>query len=498
MGRLRLSEKAAIDALLVRAIEGEDAGGLALTAEDRQYATSAALSAAPIGENASRRDTAAFVARRAQLALQRLTSRYPTLDRVRTLSRWPAWFSWGVPALAFVIGISANVLEGARLNILAPPLLAMIAWNIVVYLVSLVRTVGRSIKGRAGQDRPLPHWLEWIVRPAAARLAGQPTLERGVARFGRDWASAAGPLTRARANRTLHFSAAMLALGILAGMLLRARYTAEYSAGWAGTWAGAENEIAVFLKIVLGPASALTGIALPSPEALRQLRGGGENAGNWLILWAVTAGLFVIVPRLILAAMQAARAGMLARSVPVPNDFYLRSLLRNALGRAGIVRVLPYSIDLSEAARERLTRILMRALGDKTRVQVDAPIPYGGEDDWLARDAEGLSDTDQIIVLFNLASTPEAENHGAFVSGVRQKLAKGSTGLAVLLDETSFRHKLRGQGSGERRLSERLDAWKTVVAAAGLTPATIALDADDEDAAARALEGSLQRSMVPA
>ena len=79
MGRLRLSEKAAIDALLVRAIEGEDTNGLALTAEDRQYATSAALSVAPIGENASRRDTSAFVARRAQLALQRLTTREPQL-----------------------------------------------------------------------------------------------------------------------------------------------------------------------------------------------------------------------------------------------------------------------------------------------------------------------------------------------------------------------------------------------------------------------------------
>ncbi len=492
MKGLRLREAAAIDALLVRSIETEDPSAVVLTRDDRQYASAAALAAGPMRDPPAAAETTAFLTRRSALALERLTARYPTLERVRALSRWPAWLSWAIPLGAFAIGMASDALDGERLNILAFPLLALIAWNLLAYLVLIVRAVLRGV-GRAPTAHPLRRPLEWLVRPASARLAGQPTLERGVQRHAREWSQAAGPLTRSRAGRTLHLGAAMFALGVLAGMLLRARYAASYTAGWSGTWAGAEAEIALLLNLILKPASVLTGIALPTVERVRELRGGGENAGDWLILWAVTAALFVIIPRLVLAAVAGARATMLAQRVRVADDFYLRSLLRNALGRPGNARVVPYGLDLPADARDRLTRVVQAAVGEKTRVSIDPAIAYGAEDEWLARSADGLGDADQLMVLFNLASTPEAENHGALLAGLRQRIGSDGTALLVLLDDSGFRHKLRGQSSAERRVADRVQAWRAVLATAAVDPAIVTLNGD-EAAGARNLEQALLRS----
>jgi hypothetical protein len=74
---LWLSEDDARRVLLVRSIETEDSDSVVLTRDDRQYATSAALSAAPLREQSDRRETGAFLAKRAGLALDRLMARDP-------------------------------------------------------------------------------------------------------------------------------------------------------------------------------------------------------------------------------------------------------------------------------------------------------------------------------------------------------------------------------------------------------------------------------------
>lgn len=485
--------------LLVRAIEMEDGEALVLTRDDRQFATARALADHPLGERMASHETSAFLVHRAELALERIVSRYPNLRRALTLSRWPRWIGWAIPAAALLIGLGTNVIEGRQLNILAFPLLGMLAWNLSVYGWLVVTALRRVVRREGGEQHPLIGRFNRLVRPATGGLAGQPTLERGVARFARDWATAAAPLTRARASRTLHLSAALFAIGVLAGMLARARYSADYSAGWAGTWAGAEQEIAWLLDVILGPASILTGIALPTAAQLRDLRGGAENAGNWLILWSVTALLVVVIPRLALALATAIRAAALRRRMTIPGteDFYVRTLLRDAAGRAGIARVIPYGLDPSPNARERLQRLLAKALGERTRVQIDEPVSYGSEDEWLDRNGRRLAEADQIILLFALASTPETENHGAFAAGIA-RAAGTSAALTMLVDDSSYRHRLRGQASAERRLAERSEAWKMVLAPTGRHPVFVSLELGEEEVGARLLERELQRSPVHA
>lgn len=491
---IRLTEPQARDLILIRAIESEDREGAVLTREDRQFASAAALrDGAPA---AGGRGTASFLHRRSAVALERLLPRFPAIRRAYALSRWPRWLNWAVPLAALVIGFISHELDGGTLNILAFPLLGMLAWNLFVYLWLLVEAFRHEREGH-----PLLATLEKLGRPFAPRLSAQPSLERGMARFARDWASTAGPLTDARAKRTFHLGAALFALGIIGGMLIRARYTAEYRAGWSGTWSGAEGEISAFLSVLFAPAAALTGIALPTPDKLRALRGGSENAGDWLLLWATTAGLFVIGPRLILAGLSAVRAAALARRMAVPGeeDFYVRTLLRNALGRPGETLVVPYATTLSAAARERLERLLGQALGDKMRIGIEAPVPYGEEDRWLAANRGRLAAADQLVLLFALASTPEAENHGALARDAVAAVRDTGAGVTLLIDDSGYRERLRGQPSSQRRLDERVAAWRAVLAgSAGIEPVIISLELGEEEVAARLLERSLLRTPVPA
>jgi hypothetical protein len=277
-------------------------------------------------------------------------------------------------------------------------------------------------------------------------------------------------------------------------MLIRARYMAAYEAGWAGTWAGAEQEIATLLRIVLGPASLVTGLPLPSAAQLQELRGSSQNAGNWLLLWAVTAVLFVVLPRLVLALLNGLKAELLRRRLPIRQDFYSRSLLRDALGEPGKARLVAYGVDLVGDRRERLDRMLRAALGEKVSLTVDAPVAYGSEDHWLFANAKHLSESDFLILLFSLSSTPEAENHGAFAGAVREELADAPTSLIVLLEEGALRSRLQGSPSVERRLSDRHQAWRDVLAGARVEPILVSLEPSAENEAAEALERSLLRA----
>lgn len=480
---IRMTEDAARETLLVRAIEAEDREGLLLTIDDRRHASDAALAS-----SGSRPDT--FLPRRAQLALQRLTGRFPALSKVVGATRWPLWLSLGIPLLGLVLGLSTNAFAGDRINILAFPLLGLIAWNLVAYLVLAGNALRRAGRERAAAGR-VAGTLARLVNRTVSASASQPTLERALLRFGRDWSVAAGRLTEARVRLALHLAAALFAFGMVAAMLVRARYMVEYEAGWAGTFTGAEKEVAALLAVVLGPASWLTGIALPGPAELAELRRTEENAGNWLLLWAVTAGLLVILPRMVLALLNALQIGVLKRRVPVEQDFVLRTVLRDATGEPGRARVVPYALEPGAEERERLQELLGSTLGRKVRLTIDPPVRYGEEEAWLEREGDGLVEADRLLLLFSLASTPEAENHGAFAAAVRQRLGKGPTELLVLLDEGAFRRRLGTSPSAERRLAERRQSWRSVLAGAGVEPLPLSLDGGAGEEEARTLERAM-------
>jgi hypothetical protein len=206
----------------------------------------------------------------------------------------------------------------------------------------------------------------------------------------------------------------------------------------------------------------------------------------------VTAALYVILPRLLLAFASSLRTERLKRRLPLEHDFYVRRVVRDAVGAACRVRVVSYGFEPSGEAPAKLKRLVAEVLGDKATFEVEAPVAYGHEDEWLSAHGHELTHSDQLILLFNLASTPEAENHGAMLSGVRQRLSN-AVELLVLLDDSAFVHRHRGQASVKRRLDERLNAWRAVLARSNVEPIRVSLDHDEHGDAARALERTLLR-----
>ena len=494
-----MNEDAARKLLLVRAVEGADISESLLTREDRRHATEAALAQGPApqaGGSAARRQGEAFLARRAAFAYERLASRYPAVAQACRRAHWPAWLDWALPLAALLLGIATNEIDsGKRLSIIAFPLLGMLAWNLAVYVLLLVRAlagVGRRRPRRAGGIlRPL---VAWLARPGE-RGAAQPSLGDALRGFTSDWLSHSAPLTYSRTSRVLHVSAAALAAGVILGMYLRA-LGIEYRAGWESTFVGAGTLHAV-LQTMLGPASALTDIPVPDVRHVEALRWSdssrGENAGPWIHLFATTALLFIVAPRLAMAAWHVARAARLRRRFPVPGseDFYVRRLLRAARGGGSMVRVLPYSFHPGERGQRHLQRALGELLGEKTQVRIDPPVAYGEEDDWLAATAGESEAADHLLLLFNLASTPEAENHGALVSGVARRALAGGAAPAILLDASAYRQRLAGQSGADARLLARYQAWQAMLAGSGLAPLMLDLESEEPAALARLLEPAL-------
>jgi hypothetical protein len=72
------------------------------------------------------------------------------------------------------------------------------------------------------------------------------------------------------------------------------------------------------------------------------------------------------------------------------------------------------------------------------------------------------------VLLFSLAATPEDENHGAVIAGVRDWLqrARRHTQMLVLVDEGPYLARM--ERSAADRIGERREAWRAFVAARGL------------------------------
>lgn len=493
-----MTEDEARDLLLVRAVELNDLAEMTLTAEDQRLATAAGLSAQSENRRAPSREQEdeVFLVKRSAFASARIVTRSPVLARAANGVRWPSWIGWSAPLGALAIGVVTNEIDnGQRLNIIAFPLMGMLAWNLAVY-AWLAAGWLRGLRHAAPERHEAGFGARLLSWSAKRRSRDDSSAGLAVTRFVDDWLTASAPLTQVRSTRTLHLAAAALAAGVVLGMYGRA-LGLEYRAGWESTFIDAAT-LARIVEIVLGPASALTGLTLPEAAELEALRWRpgklGENAGRWIHLYATTAAIFIIGPRLLLATWNAAKAWSLRRRFPVPGreDFYVRRLLREARDDGTVVRVIPFSFHLHQEAEQRLRRLLTGVLGDRTRVATDAPIAYGTEEVWLASAAID-PETDHVLALFNLSATPEAETHGAFLTALQRRIAECHSGasLTAVVDDSAYRLRLAGQAGSGQRLETRRLAWDTVLQRAGAVPLIIDLSEVDEFALIQRVEGAL-------
>jgi hypothetical protein len=298
-------------------------------------------------------------------------------------------------------------------------------------------------------------------------------LSTALQRFTSEWATVARPLLVLQAKRLIHGCAALVALGLITGLYVRG-IVLRYDAGWDSTFLGT-GAARMLLDVLYGPASFVTGIALPaSDEALEALRwqgtAGGAPAASWIHLIAVTALLYIVLPRALLVAGTTIALLRAARHPVVPASLlaYARALLLESGGAPALsARVTTYAYEPARESLDGLRALLSGALGGQVAIEVEPAVAYGQEDAFAAR-LRGAPPpaADCHVLLMSLAATPEAENHGIVIAALRDRLAGDQErgALLVVVDEAPYAARMRGDASFERRMEERRSAWREFVA----------------------------------
>ncbi|MDB6012898.1 MAG: hypothetical protein JWL65_5148 [Gammaproteobacteria bacterium] len=372
-----MQERALRQVLLIQAIEETDRIGEALPLAERTEATRAvagnnmsAVETQPEAQLSSA--TEWFLLRRAELLLRSLRERSPGIDYVLTVAGGATSLDRGMLILSFAVGVLLSFLDGNRgINIFALPLVMLIAWNLLVYVSMLRRwrkkssdaapatapgvassSAGASkatsdpskvvsVADSAGSRPPrLSLFAGFYSRWARSRidkLLGHSThfnapLAPGLRRFAGDWWEVARPLFAMKARRLLHLSAVVVALGLIVGYYLRG-FILRSAAGWEGGDLIGPGSARTLLTVLYGPASLLSGIPIPAADEIERLRltaasGGGGDAAPWIHLIAWTAGLYIVLPRVLAALSTSFSLWRLSRRLVLPPGAvgYVRTL----------------------------------------------------------------------------------------------------------------------------------------------------------------------------
>jgi len=494
---LELAEDDARVVLLARAFEEADREYVLLSRSERRQLTRDAR----VDEGDEPQQPGSLLVRRARLLCARLEEQLG--HELHTL-RWAraAPPAWPVLTLAFVLGAAGNLLGTERhINVLAAPLLLVLAWNLLVYLVLVAARV-RGMRSPSSDPGPAPGPGAWSTR--LSDLASAPLLRRvrrgaraqdlvaatAAASYLARWRTAASRKLDSSLRAILHSAAAVWAVGAILSMYQRG-LVARYEATWESTFLDREAASRV-IEVLLAPARWLSE-PLPALGAQGEPMAGG--AAPWIHAWTITALVLVVARRLCLAWVERRRAAAAARRIGVPiTDRYFRALLSPARGGHTRVLVHPYSYTLHATRADQLKAMLHDVVGARADVSVRRMLTYGAELEELALDAaddpgagqEGLSRLAEQhtlhVLLFTLGQTPELEVHAHFVRELVAALEDRAATLLVLIDAAPYRDRLEPTQAGEARLEERRRAWERVVRESQQEVTIVDLDQAPEEA----------------
>jgi hypothetical protein len=205
---------------------------------------------------------------------------------------------------------------------------------------------------------PIVRWAIRRMVPALwlrARSTGATAQERAAhfasvgRRFWVHWIAIARPVLVLNARRLFHWAACALTLGALIGMYGRG-LVLEYNVVWRSTFIRSPEIVTWVLRAFLGPAALLLGMPLPDQQdAALLMTVDGAPAAPWIHLYAMSAAVFVVAPRAVLAIAAAMRRRTLANRLELPLDD-------------------EYYVALLTLARTRQVQLLEEAIGADVRV----------------------------------------------------------------------------------------------------------------------------------
>jgi hypothetical protein len=371
----------------VRAIEDVDVQGRLLPEAEREQLEREAFEASR--ESSGRVEPARYLQQRARRVLAAVEDRDARVAALRHGAPWRRAALVALPLLACAAGVVIDRIGNPHeVNMLSPPLLGVLAWNLAVYLLIAVSPLLPEGRAREGPLAGLQRWFAGLPRRGERGAALRADV---VLRFHQHWWRAAGRQQWLWGKELLHLCAGGWALGlaisILVGGLVR-----EYRVGWESTLLDV-GQVHAILSALFAPVVALLPFDAFSVADLQRMafrahaQVGVEEARRWVWMYVALLALIVIVPRALLAAWDGwrRRRGARAIRIDLQEPYYAQLLERVRPARVTLGLLAPAGPGretvlrmLRQLAREPQPRgaapwlVLETPRGDTLRV-VDVP-----------------------------------------------------------------------------------------------------------------------------
>lgn len=383
-GILHLDEPSARQLVLVRAIEDVDTQGKLLSEVERDQIEREALAASRHGSGGGI-DFADYLQQRARRLLAAVENRNPRVAALQDREPWRPWLMAGLPLLACVLGTAIDRVDNPhQVNMLSPPLLGVLAWNLAIYVLIVAAALLPQAWSVRAPWAGLQRWIAGV--PGSRRRTGR--LRADVfARFHQHWWAACGTQQWLWGKQLLHLCAAGWALGLAFSIVLGG-IVREYRVGWESTLLGVE-QVHGFLSALFAPVVALLPFDPFSVADLERMafRSGAhvglDEARRWVWMYVALLFVVVIVPRVLLAGWTAwqRRRGSRAVRIDLRDPYFVQVLSRvsparvtlglvasDAGGREALLRMLREVSDHPPPRGPGPWTVLSTARGDALRV----------------------------------------------------------------------------------------------------------------------------------
>jgi hypothetical protein len=358
---LVLDEAQARRLLLAQAVEAGDPHGKLMSLVERDALETAALAASREAGGGALPEPRRYLLERAQRILAHLENRNPRLAALQDQSAWQPALAFGLPFVALLMGAGLDRIGNPKqVNMLSPPLLLFLLWNVVIYLGLLAAPL--LALARAGRGRPLDALQQSLANGSLPGRA-KGGLHAGVAaQFRLRWWRVAGRMESWRLQKVLHSSAAAWAIGvalsIAVGGLVR-----EYRVGWESTLLELPQVHAI-LRTVFAPVVALLPLEPFSLADLQRMHFGAgvevarDEARRWVVLYIALLMIVVVVPRALLAAYAGWRQRRAARAIRVDlrDPYFVEVMARVSPARVRVALLAPHA-----ASGDVVRRVLREA-----------------------------------------------------------------------------------------------------------------------------------------
>lgn len=392
-------------------------------------------------------------------------------------------FFWGLAVVMFVGGVLTNEFSvtGNKINLLYPPLLGVILWNIFIYCVLFANFLlnrGKKPFMGIGIRRALGSLLQKIQ----TRGAGH---DSALSAFYQEWLVMQGPLLKTRVAEMFHFAAFAFGLGLIASIGIHGWGT-EYTVGWESTWlADKPAFVAAVIKLFYGLVpfnSELFSSLTPEAAALMNFSAGrGVNASPWLLQMFYVLSAVVLIPRVLLTIYSSLKAGFLRKhfSINLESSYY-SNILRQWKGKTMLIQVIPFSYPLNVSVKQGIEHLAQSLHPENSKIVFSE----AAHEDTKLPDLGGAEQTEALAV-FAMTSTPEAEVQGKFIQELKKKSQAASAFMRIIVDTSGFEARF---ANTPQRIRERKKNWSDFLDKYGVSFAFVNLTNADINEAAKQFE----------